>query len=207
MSTLDPSLLEALKKSLDPPIKAFYDAFIGATTSTVQIVFRFTIPIAFIAFALSWLLPELELRKTVQTVDSSEGFGSPQNQPVARGDPAGPWSASRPAREFGKETLSHAWSHPGRDRPAAPVLLVAVPAGRSTGRHQARDGAASVEGSSIFPGIIQPGVDCLVTAGMVEEVTHGGRSGDLVLTPALGLNAIDRLLTEARRSGLTELLG
>ena len=55
----------------------------------------------------------------------------------------------------------------------------------------------------VDPEIITPGVDGLVAAGMVEEVTRGTEC-DLTLTP-LGLNAIDRL-TEARRGGLTELL-
>jgi DNA-binding MarR family transcriptional regulator len=51
--------------------------------------------------------------------------------------------------------------------------------------------------------IIQPGVDGLVAAGMVEEVTRGA-SCELTLTP-VGETAIERL-TQARRSGLTELL-
>jgi DNA-binding MarR family transcriptional regulator len=51
--------------------------------------------------------------------------------------------------------------------------------------------------------IIEPAVAGLVASGMVEEVARGDTC-DLALTPA-GLSAIDRL-TEARRSGLTELL-
>jgi DNA-binding MarR family transcriptional regulator len=51
--------------------------------------------------------------------------------------------------------------------------------------------------------IIQPAIRGLVAAGMVAEVRRGDEH-DLALTPA-GTAAIERL-TEARRSGLTELL-
>ena len=41
-------------------------------THSIQIVFLVAVPIAFVAFLLSFLLPEVELRKTVQTVDLGE---------------------------------------------------------------------------------------------------------------------------------------
>jgi DNA-binding MarR family transcriptional regulator len=55
----------------------------------------------------------------------------------------------------------------------------------------------------VDPSIIQPGVDGLVSAGMIEERRRGAEC-DLHLTAA-GSTALNRL-TEARRSGLTELL-
>jgi len=51
--------------------------------------------------------------------------------------------------------------------------------------------------------ILEPGIAGLLEAGMITEVTRGTEC-DLVLTP-VGVAAIARL-TEARRSGLTELL-
>jgi hypothetical protein len=51
--------------------------------------------------------------------------------------------------------------------------------------------------------LIQPGVDGLLTAGMIEERRRGAEC-DLSLTKA-GTAALDKL-TEARRAGLTELL-
>jgi hypothetical protein len=51
--------------------------------------------------------------------------------------------------------------------------------------------------------IIQPGVDGLVSAGMITEHQRG-TDCDLNLTTA-GTHALDKL-TEARRRGLTELL-
>ena len=55
----------------------------------------------------------------------------------------------------------------------------------------------------VDPEIIQPGVDGLVSAGMIEERRRGAEC-DLHLTTA-GTTALEKL-TEARRSGLTELL-
>jgi DNA-binding MarR family transcriptional regulator len=55
----------------------------------------------------------------------------------------------------------------------------------------------------VDPSVIQPGVDGLVSAGMIEEHRRGAEC-DLHLTTA-GSLALGRL-TEARRSGLTELL-
>ncbi len=57
----------------------------------------------------------------------------------------------------------------------------------------------------VDPELIQPGVDGLVAAGMIEERSRGAGAGcDLSLTPA-GTTALEKL-TEARRTGLTELL-
>ena len=55
----------------------------------------------------------------------------------------------------------------------------------------------------VDPDLIQPGVDGLLAAGMVEERRRGAEC-DLYLTPA-GTDALEKL-TEARRIGLTELL-
>ena len=55
----------------------------------------------------------------------------------------------------------------------------------------------------VGPDLIQPGVDGLLSAGMIEE-RRRGVDCDLSLTP-VGRAALDKL-TEARRDGLTELL-
>ena len=73
LQTQDPSVLETLHR-LAPEI---YEKVLAAITNSVQTVFLVAVPIAFLAFLLSWLLPELELRKTVQTIDTGEGFGVP----------------------------------------------------------------------------------------------------------------------------------
>ena len=58
----------------------FYGKYIDAVTHAVQVVFLVAVPISFLAFLLSFLLPEVELRKTVQTVDMGEVQGAPQSR-------------------------------------------------------------------------------------------------------------------------------
>ena len=67
----------------------FYTKYIDAVTHSIQIVFLVAVPIAFVAFLLSFLLPEVELRKTVQTVDVGEVNGSPDPRSSLAGDRAG----------------------------------------------------------------------------------------------------------------------
>ena len=57
---------------------------------TIQTVFLIAVPIAAVAFALSWLLPDIELRKTVRTADPGKELGMHESRIVARGDPARP---------------------------------------------------------------------------------------------------------------------
>ena len=58
----------------------FYMKYIDAVTHAVQVVFLVAVPISFVAFLLSFLLPEVELRKTVQTVDLGEVHGMPDHR-------------------------------------------------------------------------------------------------------------------------------
>ena len=55
---------------------------------TVQTVFLIGVPIAFVAFLLSWLLPELPLRRSIRTDDAAEGLAMPDGPDLARGAPA-----------------------------------------------------------------------------------------------------------------------
>ena len=71
LETLDPTALHKLQH-LFP---AVYDKIIEGITTSVQTVFLVAVPISFLAFLLSWLLPEVPLRKSVETVDLGEGFG------------------------------------------------------------------------------------------------------------------------------------
>ena len=97
-------------------------------THAIQIVFLVAVPIAFVAFLLSFLLPEVELRKTVQTVDVGEVNGSPdprsslQEIELALDAAVGPGEPGRALPDAGPA---------GGHRPAAPCVLAAVPAGRS----------------------------------------------------------------------------
>jgi len=48
-----------------------------AIAHSIDKVFLIAVPIAFVAFLLSWLLPEVELRKSIRTVEPGEGFDVP----------------------------------------------------------------------------------------------------------------------------------
>src|SRR5258708_4755761 len=76
--TINPAILLRLKSTAAGLL--FYNKYIDAVTHSVQVVFLVAVPIAFVAFLLSFLLPEVELRKTVETVDLGEVSGAPQNR-------------------------------------------------------------------------------------------------------------------------------
>jgi EmrB/QacA subfamily drug resistance transporter len=192
VQTQDPAALHTLAR-LAPQI---YDKVIAAITATVQTVFRYAIPIALLAFLLSWLLPELELRKTVQTVDAGEGFGIPEARSSL--DEIELALARFSARENREELYQTLAARAGIALPPRSCWLLYRLADRPACTVQ--EVAARLK---VDPGIIQSGVEGLVSVGMIEEVTRGAEC-DLVLTPS-GQSAIDHL-TDARRSGLTELL-
>jgi DNA-binding MarR family transcriptional regulator len=173
-----------------------YQKVLAAITDSVQTVFLVAVPIAFVAFLLSWLLPELELRKTVQTVDTGEAFGVPDPRTSLQEiQLALERVSSRENRSELYQTLAH---RAGIDLPPRSCWLL----------YRLADRPASTVGEvasrlKVDRQILEPGIAGLLEAGMITEVTRGTEC-DLVLTPA-GVAAIDRL-TEARRSGLTELL-
>jgi len=193
LETLDPSALHQLQH-LFP---AVYEKVIDGITSSVQTVFLVAVPIAGFAFLLSWLLPEVPLRQTVATIDMGEGFGMPaeSRSSLQEIQLALERFASRENRVELYETLA---KRAGIDLPAQSCWLLYRLADRPA--CTVHEVASRLKVAS---DIIRPAVRGLVAAGMVAEVRRGDEH-DLALTPA-GTEAIERL-TEARRSGLTELL-
>ncbi|HEX3793292.1 MAG TPA: MDR family MFS transporter [Acidimicrobiales bacterium] len=192
LTTQDPTALHTLAR-LAPEV---YDKVLAAITGTIQTVFLMAVPIAFLAFLLSWLLPEIELRKTVQTVDTGEGVGMQASRSsLEEIELALQRYSDRQNRQELYETLAQ---RAEVDLPARSCWLL----------YRLSDRPASTVDQvakrlKVDQSIIEPGIEGLLAAGMIEEVTRGTEC-DLVLTPK-GLDAIARL-TEARRSGLTELL-
>ena len=92
--TINPGVIAKLKSTADGLF--FYTKYIDAVTHAIQVVFLVAVPIAFVAFLLSWLLPEVELRKTVQTVDVGEVERLARPAVVAAGDRAGADAAVGP---------------------------------------------------------------------------------------------------------------
>ena len=192
--TINPGILDKLKSTAEGLV--FYGKYIDAVTHSVQVVFLVAVPICFLAFLLSFLLPEVELRKTVQTVDLGEVQGAPQSRSSLQEIQLALERVS--ARENRPELYRTLAQRAGIDLPPRSCWLL---------YRLADQPAASVtevaEHLKIDPELIQPGVDGLVSAGMIEERRLGAQC-DLHLT-ATGRTALDKL-TEARRNGLTELL-
>ena len=191
---LDPALLHRLKSTALGLL--FFDKYIGAVTHAVQTVFLVAVPIAAAAFVLSFFLPEVPLRRTVETVDTGEVHGAQQTRSsLDEIELALQRMSSRENRAELYETLAQ---RAGVDLPPRSVWLLYRLADRP---------ACTVdevaERLKVDPSIIQPGVDGLASAGMIEERRRGAEC-DIYLTKA-GSSALNKL-TEARRSGLTELL-
>ena len=189
-----PALLDRLKSTAEGLF--FFDKYIDAVTHAVQTVFLVAVPICFVAFLLSFLLPEVPLRRTVQTVDPGEVAGASQTRSSLQEiELAIERVAARENRAELYETLAQ---RAGVDLPPRAVWLLYRLSDRP---------ACSVEEVAehlhVEPSVIQPGVDGLVSAGMIEERRRGDEC-DLHLTTA-GSMALGRL-TQARRDGLTDLL-
>jgi DNA-binding MarR family transcriptional regulator len=192
--TLDLALLQKLKSTAAGLV--FFNKYIAAVTHSIQTVFLVAVPISFVAFLLSFLLPEVELRKTVQTVDVGEVNGSPDpRSSLQEIELALTRLSDRENRVELYQTLAQ---RAGIDLPPRAVWLL---------YRLADEPACTVNDVArrlkVGSDLIQPGVDGLLAAGMIEERQRGAEC-DLSLTNA-GTAALEKL-TEARRAGLTELL-
>ena len=116
---------------------AFFTKYIDAVTHSVQTVFLVAVPISFVAFLLSFLLPEVPLRRTVETVDVGEVQGAPQPRSSLQEIELALQRVS--ARENRAELYTHA-GRAGRNRPAAALGVAALPIGRPTRLHGQRGG-------------------------------------------------------------------
>ena len=194
--TINPAVLAKLKSTAAGLF--FYTKYLDAVTHSIQTVFLVAVPIAFVAFLLSFLLPEVALRRTVETVDVGEVNGMPeQRSSLQEIELALHRLSVRENRAELYQTLAH---RAGIDLPARSVWLLYRLADQPD--CTVNDVAQRLK---VDPELIQPGVDGLVAAGMIEERSRGeGAECDLSLTAA-GTNALAKL-TEARRAGLTELL-
>jgi DNA-binding MarR family transcriptional regulator len=192
--TINPAVLGKLKSTAEGLF--FYTKYIDAVTHAIQIVFLVAVPIAFVAFLLSFLLPEVELRKTVQTVDVGEVNGMPDHRSSLQEMELALMRLSD--RENRVELYQTLAQRAGLDLPPRACWLLYRLADRP---------ACTVnevaQRLKVDPDVIQPGMDGLLAAGMVEERRRGAEC-DLSLTEA-GTAALGKL-AEARRTGLTELL-
>ncbi len=190
--TLDLALLQKLRSTAAG--LAFFDKYAAAVTHSIQTVFLVAVPISFFAFLLSFLLPEVELRKTVGTSDLGEAHGMNRSS-LKEIELALERLSSRENRGELYQTLA---TRAGVDLPPRSVWLL-----YRLAENPACTATDLARRLKVDPMLIAPGVEGLVAAGMVEARSRDG-DHDLHVTPR-GTEAMVRL-TEARRSGLTELL-
>ena len=168
---------------------------ISGIAHTIQTLFLIGVPIAFVAFLLSWTLPELELRKSIRTSEPAENLGIHEPR-TSLGEIQRilDRAASRENRRELYETLS---SRAGLDLDPRAVWMLYRLADRPECSLEEVGARLKVD-----PERLEEAVDSLVEAGLVERDVAAG--GMLVLTDS-GRSAIERL-TVARRDSMTELL-
>jgi EmrB/QacA subfamily drug resistance transporter len=181
----NPALLDKL-----PP--AIRDAVRHAYSLALHPVFLYAIPVAAVAFVLSWFLREVPLRAT-SSVGIGEGIGAaaPHRSSVDEVERSLSRLGSADLRRRGYERLT---AMAGLDLPAGSswILTRLAKQGPVAGEELARQAEVSMDYG-------RPFVDRLVSEGMLVR-----SNGTLVLTQA-GHEAADRLFA-ARREGLRELL-
>jgi DNA-binding MarR family transcriptional regulator len=163
---------------------------------TISTMFLIGVPIAFVAFLLSWTLPEVALRKSIRTSDPGENLGLPEPRTsLEEVQLLLERAASRENRRELYETLS---KRAGIDiEPRAVWLLYRLADRPDCTVEQV---AAQLK---VDPGRLRDGVIELISAGLVENVGTTGQH-KLEVT-ATGRYVIERLIV-ARRESLTELL-
>ena len=164
-----------------------------AYTQAIDRVFLVAVPVAAVAFALSWFLREVPLRATAGASDLGEGLGagSAQRSSVEEVERALLRLADGDLRRRGYERLAQIT---GLGLPAGScwVLTRLAKSGPLPGIELAREARVSVDYG-------KPYVDRLVAEGMLQR-----QDGLLALTGP-GQVAADRLF-EARRAGLERML-
>jgi EmrB/QacA subfamily drug resistance transporter len=189
LSAADPTSLSRL-----PPV--IHAGVIAGLVHTIQTVFLIAVPIAAVAFALSWLLPEIELRQTVRNPDRGAGFGMPEDRTSLEQMQLALERLAQ--RENRREVYTSLAARAGLQLEPRSCWLLYRLADRPDCTVESIASRLKVD-----PARIADGVDALVGARLVTR-TDVPSGCELTLTD-LGDDAIDRLKA-ARRAGLTELL-
>ncbi len=199
-----------------PP--AVHQAVVAGIAHTVQTMFLIGVPIGLVAFALSWTLPEIELRKSIRTSEPAEHLGLPEPR-TSLGEVRRilERAASRENRRELYETLA---SRAHLDLEPRGVWMLYRLADRPGCTLQQVGSRLGVD-----PAHLEASIETLIAAGLLRRDGHdaarasggpglpapglldGGAGVDganLELTSA-GHQAIERL-TAARRDSMTELL-
>jgi EmrB/QacA subfamily drug resistance transporter len=169
---------------------------VAGIAHTIQTIFLIGVPIAFVAFLLTWTLPELELRQSIRTAEPTQNLGLREPRSSVGEIQRILELASR--HENRRQLYERLTTRAGLDlapRSAWMLYRLADQPASSLDEIAAR--------LKIDPEPLQVALDDLVTSGMVER-TGSGQSSAFHLTDK-GKSAIDKL-TVARRDSMTELL-
>ncbi|MEA2255166.1 MAG: hypothetical protein QOG35_1211 [Solirubrobacteraceae bacterium] len=172
-----------------PP--AVRGAFVGAYADALTTVFLACVPLALVAFALAWLLPERPLRQTVETTGVGEAFAAPKHHDgLGEIERALSTLARRDSR---RRILEQLVARAGVDLTAPQAWVLA-----RAGEEGPVTAAELAERHAVDPARVAARVAELRERGLVE--------GDdaVVLTPAGGA-LLDQLVA-ARRERLAEML-
>jgi EmrB/QacA subfamily drug resistance transporter len=190
LSAADPVSLSRL-----PPV--VHAGVVAGMVHTIQTVFLIGVPFAIVAFGLSWLLPEVELRKSVRTADPGKELGMHESRSSLEEIQL---ALERLAlRENRHQLYTTLGERAGLSlEPRSCWLLY-----RFADRPDCTL-ASLASRLKVDPSRIDAGVEGLAEAGLVERRGDPGEGCEFVLTDD-GDEAIGRLRA-ARRAALTDLL-
>jgi EmrB/QacA subfamily drug resistance transporter len=185
-------------KALPPAVR---HVLVTGYADSLKTVFLSVVPVALLAFAITWFLPEVPLRRTTAVPDPADTLTPTAIPHTANSRDEIARALSVLARRENREEI-YRWltTEAGLDlSPAACWLLLRI------GGHEDRTPAQLAEHLHVpAPAVVRLGQE-LVGAGMVELGPDPGGNGTFQLTVP-GRAALDRLAA-ARRKGLEELLG
>jgi hypothetical protein len=180
---------------------AVQSGVIHGIAHTIQTMFLIGVPIGFVAFLLSWTLPELELRKSIRTSEPAENLGL--HEPRTSLGEVQRLLERAASRENRRELYGTLSTRAGLDLEPRAVWLLYRLADRPDCTIAEVGARLNVDPERLRSGVESLGGDARGSAGMVGQVDTPAGSR-LVLTP-VGHDAIEAL-TVARRDSMTELL-
>jgi DNA-binding MarR family transcriptional regulator len=183
-TAISPDLVSRLPEAVRGP-------FLHAYADSLDTVFLAAAPVALVAFLLTWLLPELELRRTTGATDPGETFAMPADR------------TSLQEVERAVTVLATREERPAMYRRLAARAGLALDPRETWLLYRVDDHPGSNVGdvagrAGVEPARLEPAVRSLCGRGYLVA------DGECVLTPA-GRAAVARL-TAARRDGLADLL-
>ncbi len=179
--------------NLPPVVRA---GVVDGIAHTIQTMFLIGVPVAFVAFLLSWTLPEIELRRSIRTSEPAENLGLPEpRSSLGEVQRILERAANRENRRELYEMLA---GRAGLDLDPRACWTLYRLADRPESTLQGMGERLGIDRDRL-----EVGLGSLEAAGMIERV-EAADGCHLSLTDS-GHSAIEQLAA-ARRAAMTELL-